>query len=218
MPNMNLDQLNDLDWTDLTAVTTATEKVLTELAQDPALIREYAEIAVANPDLLKLCEHYDILNKIVLHDDPAGWRLRLHVFLPGYYDRPHNHRWTYSSRILHGSYTHTLYGTDDQIGDDGIKVTDLTPSMIRTETAGDFYTLHHSMIHSVLAEPYTTSLIIRGPAVKDRFIVTDRVTGQAWWQYGAASESPDDANRKRMIPEQAAACLTRLVELDILPA
>jgi hypothetical protein len=218
MPNTNLGQLNDLDWTDLAAVTAATEKALTELAHDTAQIREYAEIAVTNPDLLKLCEHYDILDKIVLHDDPTGWRLRLHVFLPGYYDRPHNHRWTYSSRILHGGYTHTLYGTDDQVGDDGVKVADLAPRMIRAETAGDFYTLHHSMIHSVIAEPYTTSLIIRGPAVKDRFIVTDRITGQAWWQYGAASEGSDAADRKRMTPEQAAACLTRLVELDILPA
>jgi hypothetical protein len=26
------------------------------------------------------------------------------------------HRWTYSSRILHGNYTRTLYGTDDHLG------------------------------------------------------------------------------------------------------
>jgi hypothetical protein len=45
-----------------------------------------------------------------------------------------------------------------------------------------------SRSHSVTAEPYTTSLIVRGPAMKDRFMVTDRETGRAWWQYGASTE------------------------------
>jgi hypothetical protein len=139
-----------------------------------------AHQAMADPALLKLCEHYDILDKIVLHDDPIGWRLRLHVFLPGYFDRPHNHRWAYASRILCGRYTHVVYGSDDQFTGDEIDVSALLPRMVRAEEAGDSYVLHHSMIHSVTAEPYTTSLIIRGPAVKDRFMVTDRDTGRAW--------------------------------------
>jgi predicted metal-dependent enzyme (double-stranded beta helix superfamily) len=206
-----------VDWNNLATVTAASDKLLTALDVHRDALRELTEHAVGNPELLPLCEHYDILNKIVLHDDPTGWRLRLHIFLPGYFDRPHNHRWTYSSRILHGSYTHTLYGTDDQLcASDDIDVTELQPCMVRTESAGDFYTLHHAMIHSVIAEPYTTSLIVRGPAVKDRFLVTDRVTGQAWWQYGAAMESPDTAVRKQMNTSQANACLQELTKRRIL--
>jgi hypothetical protein len=208
--------LADLDWTDLTAVTAASDTLLAALDADRPTLRALVDHALGDPHLLRLCEHYDILDKIVLHDDPAGWRLRLHLFLPGYYDRPHNHRWNYFSRILHGSYTHTLYGTDDQLSDDDIDVTSLLPRMVRTESAGDFYTLHHSMIHSVIAEPYTASLIVRGPAVKDQFLVTDRVTGQAWWQYGAATESPDDAARKRMTTTHASVCLRQLTELAVL--
>jgi hypothetical protein len=205
-----------IDWNDLATVATASDRLLTVLDSDRTVLRELAERAVDNPELLHLCEHYDILDKLVLHDDPSGWRLRLHVFLPGYFDRPHNHRWTYSSRILHGSYTHTLYGTDDQLGTGGIDVAALRPRMARTESTGDFYTLHHTMIHSVTAQPYTTSLIIRGPAVKDRFLVTDRVTGQAWWQHGAATESPDEAARKRMNTAYANTCLRQLIELRVL--
>ncbi|MDQ3762734.1 MAG: hypothetical protein M3460_14030 [Actinomycetota bacterium] len=67
------------------------------------------------------------------------------------------------------------------------------------------------------AEPYTTSLIVRGPAVKGRFLVTDRVTGQAWWQYSAATESPDEAAHKRMNTSQANACLQQLIERQVLP-
>jgi hypothetical protein len=215
---MSLDQISDLDWADLASVASATDKLLTALDSDRALIRAYAESALSNPELRPLWEHYDILDKIVLPDDPSGWRLRLHCFLPGYFDRPHNHRWTYGSRILYGSYTHTLYGDDDQIGAGGMNVAALVPRLIRRESAGDFYTLRHTMIHSVVAEPHTTSLVLRGPAVKDRFIVTDRVTGEAWWQYGAATEKPDDAARKRMTIDQAEGCLARLAELDVLPA
>ncbi|MGH4011912.1 MAG: hypothetical protein ACRDTH_27755 [Pseudonocardiaceae bacterium] len=52
---------------------------------------------------------------------------------------------------------------------------------MRTESTGDFYTLHHTMIHLVTAQPYTTSLIIRGPAVKDR--PRALVASYEWEQY-----------------------------------
>jgi hypothetical protein len=71
------------------------------------------------------------------------------------------------------------------------------------------------MIHSVVARPYTVTLIVRGPAVKDRFLVTDRHTGRAWWQYGAAREDPAEAARKRMSADQAQACRRRLTEEGI---
>lgn len=206
-----LADVSAVDWTDLAAVTAASDKLLTTLDTEPDLLQALADNAVGDPHLLHLCEHYDILDKIVLHDDPTGWRLRLHVFLPGYFDRPHNHRWTYVSRILTGSYTHTLYGTDEQLSDATTPAA-LTARMVRTEQPGDTYTLHHSMIHSVVAEPYTTSLIVRGPAVKDRFIVTDRVTGASWWQHGAATEDPDQAARKRMTPVQAGRCVQGLID------
>ncbi|MGH3943392.1 MAG: hypothetical protein ACRDTG_33180 [Pseudonocardiaceae bacterium] len=45
-------------------------------------------------------------------------------------------------------------------------------------------------------------MIVRGPAVKDRFVVTDRTTGKAWWQYGAATETPEQAAAKRMTDSQ----------------
>ncbi|WP_280312679.1 radical SAM protein [Nocardia abscessus] len=57
-----------------------------------------------------------------------------------------------------------------------------------------------TMVHAVVAEPYTVSLVIRGQAIKDKFLVMDRKTGEAWWQYGATQESAEDALRKRMTP------------------
>ncbi len=144
-----LTSLAGLDWNELAAVNTAAAGLLDRLDSDRALLGQLATQIMANPTLVGLCEHYDILDKLVLHDDTSGWRLRLHVFLDGYFDRPHNHRWTYTSRILCGSYAHTLYGIDHDFTDE-IDVAALTPRQIRVEAPGDTYTLHHSMIHNVL--------------------------------------------------------------------
>ncbi|MDG4768304.1 hypothetical protein O7632_30060 [Solwaraspora sp. WMMD406] len=189
--------LSALNWNDVASVNTAATKLLDQLADDRAILADLVERLPDDAHLASLCEHYDILDKLVLHDDPTGWRLRLHIFLDGYFDRPHNHRWTYTSRILTGSYTHTLYGTDHDFTDE-VDVSALTPRMVRVEEPGDTYTLHHSMIHSVTAHGEAVTLIVRGPAVKDRFVVTDRTSGRAWWQYGAANETPEAAAAKRM--------------------
>jgi hypothetical protein len=142
--------LTMVDWDDLEEVERASERLLRELAAQPAQLRNSLASLSERPDLLALCEHYDILDKIVLHDDPDGWRLRLHVFLDGYFDRPHNHRWTYTSRILSGSYTHVLYGTDHDFNDE-VDIAALSSRLVRIEEPGDTYALHHSMIHSVTA-------------------------------------------------------------------
>jgi hypothetical protein len=152
------------------------------------------------PGLLRLCEHYDILDKIVLCDDPSGARLRLHIFLPGYFDRPHNHRWSYASTILRGEYRHYLFGDvelDEQVDPASLRVL-----QARQEHVGHAYALHHTMVHAVVAEPFTVSLVFRGPAVKDRFLVMDRRTGESWWQYGASQEPAHSAEAKRMSPQR----------------
>ena len=105
-----IEPLRSLDWEDIDAVESATRKALTTLSEGDGQVREALLALPDRPDLLGLCEHYDILDKIVLWDDPSGVRVRLHVFLPGYFDRPHNHRWSYASTILRGRYRHYLFG------------------------------------------------------------------------------------------------------------
>jgi predicted metal-dependent enzyme (double-stranded beta helix superfamily) len=188
------------DWGDIDAVEAETRKVLDALSDDRSVIRSVLADLPRRPDLLPLCEHYDILDKIVLWDDPTGFRVRLHVFLPGYFDRPHNHRWSYASTILRGQYRHYLFGNVEL--DETVQPRDLDAVMVRQEQVGDAYALHHSMVHAVVAEPYTVSLVVRGPAVKDRFLVMDRKTGESWWQYGAGQESAEDAAKKRMSVER----------------
>jgi hypothetical protein len=195
-----VEPLRSLDWEDIDAVEDACRKALTTLLDDPRVIREALLALPERLSLLRLCEHYDILDKIVLHDDESGVRLRLHIFLPGYFDRPHNHRWSYASTILRGQYRHHLFG--DAELDVRIDPASLKALIVRQEQVGNAYALHHTMVHAVVAEPYTVSLVIRGPAVKNRFLVMDRKTGESWWQYGANQESASSAEQKRMSVER----------------
>jgi hypothetical protein len=208
-------KLSSLDWNDTAQVEHATADLLAHFAEDHAALRDAVEKAAQNSHLRGLCEHYDILDKIVLHDDPSGFRVRLHVFGPDHYDRPHNHRWTYSARLLSGSYTHTLYDIEDGF-DENVNVSELRAKMVRTERPGYAYTLHHTMVHAAVAQPDTVSLIVRGPAVKERFLVTDRDTGQVWWQHGAATETPEEAAAKRMTDFLFADCVKALDKLGLI--
>lgn len=149
--------LSKLDWEDLHTVDTVATELLHHLDLKRGVLYGLVARITDDPHLCALCEHSDVLDVLVLHDDPAGWQLRLHVFLDDYFERPHNHRWTYTSCILDGFYTHILYGTD---------MAALTPGLVRVEELGSTYTLHHNMIHAMTAVWETVTLIVRGPAVK----------------------------------------------------
>ncbi|WP_433662476.1 hypothetical protein ACQPW1_10175 [Nocardia sp. CA-128927] len=201
-------------WDDLDDVERAAFEFFEDLTADPSIVHARLEELPDRPELLNLCEHYDILDKIVLFaDEESGVRVRLHVFLPGYFDRPHNHRWTYASRILRGQYRHYLFGNAEL--DDHVDPQKLEVIQVREEPVGVGYALHHTMVHAVVAEPFTVSLVVRGPAVKDRFLVTDRQTGEAWWQYGAGQESAQEALQKRMTPARLQEVIGRLAEWDL---
>ena len=208
-----IEPLRSLDWEDTDAVEAATVKSLAMLTSQRRMLRDILLDLPERPDLLGLCEHYDILDKIVLHDDPSGVRVRLHIFFPGYFDRPHNHRWSYASTILRGQYRHYLFG--DAELDETVDPASLKALVVRDEQPGSTYALHHTMVHAVVAEPYTLSLVIRGPAVKDRFLVMDRKTGQSWWQYGASQEPAYDAEQKCMSVERLAELTNSLREWDL---
>ncbi|MCP2278808.1 hypothetical protein [Nocardia amikacinitolerans] len=87
---------------------------------------------------------------------------------------------------------------------------------VREETVGTSYTLSHKAIHAVVAEPGTVSLVVRGPAVADRFLVMDAATGAAWWQYGAAQESEADSRKKRMSRERMREVIDQLIDWMVL--
>lgn len=104
-------RISALDWEDLAELNAASADLLQALDEDRKDLRSLLENVPATPELVSLSERLDHLNKIVLHDDPSGWRLRLHLFVLRCEDWPHSHRWTFTSRILEGGYRHNVYGS-----------------------------------------------------------------------------------------------------------
>ncbi len=191
-------QLENLDWSNIDDVSIETQEVLDVIKDNPKIIKFFFETALEDKQLIPLVEHYDFFDKIVLYvDSKDRFRLRMHVFLEDNSNvyRPHCHRWAYSSLILNGYYDHFIYGTDKQINETS-NIFNLKPIFKQTETKGSIYTLDHSAFHSIKAEPGTLSFMIRGPAVKDRFLILDKKVGKKWWEYGRESETIEEVGKK----------------------
>lgn len=207
-----VEPLLTIDWDDTDTVEAAAEEFLKAVAGDGRILREALAALPGRPDLMEMCEEPDPqdsaelgqqLNKVVLYADPvSGVRVRLHAFWPGYYDLPHNHRWTFASLVLRGRFRHRLYG--DQGPDDAPLPVPLVPLHVRREEPGNFYALHHRMLHALVSEPGTVSLVVRGPAAKDRSFLVRESDGTRVWHVGASNETPEQLARKRMSPARLA--------------
>ncbi|MFD8738155.1 hypothetical protein ACFV06_25030 [Streptomyces sp. NPDC059618] len=193
-------RLAALDWSDMPALHGPMEELLEELVSHPTWLNDAFDHVLGTPELLNQCERLQELDRVVLVNDKASdVRIRLHVFTGSDFDRPHNHRWSFGSRILHGSYQHHLFGDYDELSTD-TRIG--SPALVREEVAGSGYVIRHTMVHTVSSVPETTSLIVRGPSEKNRFVVMNRDTGEAWWQYGQKDEKPEDQAKRRLGAER----------------
>jgi predicted metal-dependent enzyme (double-stranded beta helix superfamily) len=210
--------LEKLDWKNLEKVTSHNKKLLEYLFNNRKIINLFLKNVLKDETLISLAEHYDFFDKIVLYaDKKERFRIRLHIFSgdPSTKYRPHCHRWNYSSVILKGSYTHFIYGTETHINEE-TDLEDLKPIIIQEENQGSIYTLSHKVFHSIEAKPDTVSIIIRGPAVKDRFLIMDKLTGRKWWEYGRGSETIEEIKRKLVSIEHIKNLIDKLYKLKVL--
>lgn len=216
-PHPSIAALAGADWDDTGSVLAACTPVFDALTTEPGTLDSLLTALQNDTRLQDMCERYDFLDKLVLHDTPGtGIRIRLHLYRAGYFDRPHNHRWSFAARILHGQYTHRFFGDDREFSPDTDPDT-LRPLCERTETPGATYALHHTSVHTVQAAADTVSLLIRGPAAKEKFLILDRSTGGSFWAYGAASETPAQKARKRMTRAELAETISRARALTRQP-
>ncbi|MBE4741303.1 MULTISPECIES: hypothetical protein [Streptomyces] len=207
-------------WTDLAEASTRNAELLKELALDKQSLRKMATEAWEYPTLRDMCEQTRQLSRIVLHDAlDRGFRLRLHLwndFETGY---PHNHRWSFSTRLLSGGYHHTLYespsGFDSSSRNDADGV-ELITRYRTLESAGAGYTLHHDTVHRTETTVDTVSLLIRGPVEKRRALTADPGTGKFRFSLGRTMETPPEVAARRMSSAQFEAMFARLEKLGIL--
>jgi hypothetical protein len=194
-----IERLKFLNWDDAKQVSEISQQTLLSLSQ-PYILHDLINNMLKDKALLKLCEHYDFFDKFVLYRESQDrFRIRLHIFLQeSHKDRPHHHRWIYSSLILKGEYTHSLYGYIDDFLQNSIQPGILEPFLVQKESPGSHYTLTHNIIHAVDALPFTVTLFIRGPVLRTRFMIFDKKTGMKWWEYGRESETIEETKKKIM--------------------
>jgi len=191
----------EVDWDDVDAVGRWGAPIFDSFA-DPHTLMAALDRVRTDDHLRRLCETSEMLDKMVIFDDPAAsFRIRVHVLKAGGFDRPHNHRWTFASMILSGSYEHSVYG-DESIIPDLESGRRTRPVMRRTETAGCRYTLHHTAIHNVSSENDAISIILRGPAKKPYYWMLDRDLGEVTNNYGAAANMPSFYDNHVMSTEE----------------
>jgi len=212
-PHPRFTALRQIDWNDTSSILHGCTPLLDALTHERALLSGLVAEVGRDLHLAEMCEGYDFMRKIVLYDAAdINVRLRLHLYQAGFFDRPHNHRWSFASRILRGGYTHRIYGRDDQFSED----TDpnrLVPIHERVEQPGSTYALHHTSVHTVQAEADTISLLIRGPSAKQRFLIIDAAAGGFFWVYGEAQESSKQRASKRLAPDLLDQTLARVQKL-----
>ncbi len=124
----------------------------------------------------------------------------------------HNHRWNFSTRILSGGYLHTIYRMD--LLDTGKYY--LAPIMIRHEGVGSCYSLHHSQYHSIIEEPNTVSLIVRGPIEKESFQVITEREGEIRPKDSLTLQTPEEKKQKTMTLANYEKVLNHLLFLKII--
>lgn len=177
----------------------------------------------SNKELFSDSTHYERVDKVILwNSNDKTMQIRLHV----YANQPcskkalnladiseaHNHRWNFSTRILSGGYFHTIYRMDS------LKTGKycLSPIMIRHEGVGSCYALHHSQYHSIIEEPNTVSLIVRGPIEKTSFQVIHDNKVEVQPKDSFALQTPIEKKQKTMTPENYQKVLDHLHFLKII--
>jgi len=209
-------KLANIDWSSATAIQVTAEPILRELAARPDTLSELIRCGRENALTRSMWEHHPLRDKLVLLTD-AVYRLRIHVFLPGHYEQPHDHRWPYCTFILRGRYRHVLYQAHaaPAVGA-GCVPTGLEECLVRDEPRGSCYALAGGLFHAIEADPYTVSLVVRGAPTRDRFTKFDASTGEGRWEYGAAKESEATRQRKQMSEEHAESVVRSLHDLRVL--
>ena len=226
----------EIDWTRFEAAAAQSRDCLGILTSDRAALTALVERAVRDPALRVKCESHQLLDYLVLYDCvERGVRVRLHLSTTEHLQRPHDHRFDFSSMILCGSYEHCIvnckvnpYEIRDEAGARPyqdrhnpdplirLKNADFPVANVRNERAGDIFSLHHSVAHTVLTAANTVSLVLRGGPRRNRSFIFDRTQERLWWRFGQENESRERRAQKIMPAEQLTGIVQRLRALRVL--
>lgn len=205
-----------INWMDFEDAATRTRSILERLAQDRRVLSELTRLVRGREHLFALCECHALDDKIVIYDglEVQNFRIRWRLAKSEQYERVHTHRFSFTTRILHGNHCETLY--DTSLSDEQVVLSDLKPMMVRRLVKDQDFTIHHSTYHSTLTSNGAVALLVRGPAEKQRAPILRSNTDHKWYRYGAADESHDRRTEKAMSRDQYDNWINYLTSLRLI--
>jgi hypothetical protein len=211
-----LADLPPIDWSDIEKAAPVAEAACRRIGTDKRLLRELVERTAGSAKLFDMCECHDLDDKIVLYDDlPRGYRIRLRLANDEQYERAHNHRFPFAAYILHGTYFQQWYhiqGTPSE----RTRPADVTTLARRIERAGASFTISADALHSTQTTPRTLSLMICGPAVRDKSFIINMDSGKVWEKIGRKDETPEQIADCRMTREVFDSWVRFMESVDVL--
>lgn len=228
-----------IDWNDFDNASRISGEIVRHVAADRALLRRMVLDAQQDGQLRELSEKHHELTYIVLYDAlDRGLRVRLNRFTKGLEDIPHNHRFSFSSALLSGSYVHTLFDVgppdaadpgqklwalDQPEGTHGgqpvkeLEIAGLHPVLATVQRAGSSYTLHHTTIHKTAMPDETAfSVFCRGPAQKPCALQLQPDAQTYMWKFGRANETSDVLADRRLTEDEYSAFIESLEKADVV--
>src|ERR1700730_8585604 len=125
------------NWDDIETVNRLSNEVFEYLLSNKKVLTNLVCNIANSKELLGMCEYDAVLNKIVLFSN-EGLRLRIHIFKDRCADRIHNHRWTFSAKVLCGEYVHTIFDNNLNLSEK-LKYTIINASGASYEGENDNY-------------------------------------------------------------------------------
>ncbi|MEZ8656738.1 hypothetical protein AB6D60_22475 [Vibrio splendidus] len=211
-----------VDWNDFESASEITTELLNELCSAQQNIESLIDYMLRSKRLRGMCESNSLLDVLVLYDslEDQGIRIRMHIAKKSQLHRPHDHRWSFTTKILSGGYDHAVYKTNTS----PYEITDLSNSVDYQSPVcpdpnyllgnknfelvlkhrmqpGATMTICHSNVHTVEMKEGACSIIIRGPAAKERSLIYDFDNEKLWWRFGANNETEKRQNEKKMSSE-----------------
>jgi predicted metal-dependent enzyme (double-stranded beta helix superfamily) len=212
--------LQQIDWERMSEVYDVTRYVLFQLADRRKLLLSLAQSLETDNTLFSQCEADDFSDRLVLYADPRRrFSIRLNFRASTNHHQPHNHRASFAALIMSGKYKHALYGGANLLTEDGENlptpqaIQDLSPIVVREERVGDMYCLHHSAFHSTMAAHNHVSLVIKGPAAKDRLLILDVHNQRGKWLYSRESIRSAATTQNLMTHDRLSSLLLRLARI-----
>jgi hypothetical protein len=141
-------------------------------------------------ELFADADHHPVMDRLTpWRDSDRGVYLRLHIS-PGTNELiPHDHKYSFTSYILSGAYTHVWRKRAEGFYSGEFTSANAPLGIVTHERVGSCYTIGYSLVHQTLMKANTVTLFLRGPKEQSRsYAALDMLDRQSQENEGVPSD------------------------------